>query len=338
MLLSTIMLEKKLLNYNKIEKLLHSICLSNKTIKKNLFFLEKILFDDKNLSDIKNIQHVFVCGLPRSGTTILTRFLYHTQNFGSLKYSDMPFVLSSNIWKKIFNPKAKKVFSKRLHGDGIENSLSSVESFDEVFWLTFKEDLDANEKYISHVKLVLKAERKIRYLCKNNNLDRIETICKIFPNSIILIPFRNPIQQSYSLLRQHENFIRLQEKDRFILNYMNWLGHFEFGKNYKIKFKPTLYDDPNTFNHWIEQWYMTYEKVKEKFLKLDNIKLVCYEQIDFNSNKFKNLLNILSLEHKGTDFNFLIKNREINKNHDVSLLNKCNNLYSILKNHKNCVI
>lgn len=332
------MLEKKFLNYNQIEKFLHFICLSNNTIKKNLFFLEKILFEDKNFLDIKNFKHIFVSGFPRSGTTILTRFLYQTNNFGSLKYSDMPFVLSSNLWKKIFKPHPNKILSKRFHGDGIENSLNSVESFDEVFWSTFEKDKNLIEKYIVHVQLILKSEGKNRYLCKNNNLDRINTICEIFPKSIILIPFRDPLQQSNSLLNQHKKFLKFQREDKFVLNYMNWLGHFEFGTNYKIKCEPILYHDPRTINHWIEQWFMTYEKVYKIYLKLNNVKIVCYEQLDFNANNFKYFLNDLSLENKINKFDFVIKNREIKENYDVALINKCNNLYSILKNHEKCVI
>ena len=33
----------------------------------------------------------------------------------------------------------------------------------------------------------------------------------ILPNSIFLIPYRDPVQQSLSLLKQHENFTKLQK-------------------------------------------------------------------------------------------------------------------------------
>ena len=75
--------------------------------------------------------------------------------------------------------------------------------------------------------------QKKRYLSKNNqNIRRVELISKIFPNSKILIPFRNPIQHAYSLLSQHKRFIEDSKKDKFVSHYMKWIGHTEFGPNY----------------------------------------------------------------------------------------------------------
>ena len=56
-------------NYNFIQKLLHDIVLSNKFINKSLFEIEKLIKLKKNNID-KN-SHIFITGLPRSGTTIL---------------------------------------------------------------------------------------------------------------------------------------------------------------------------------------------------------------------------------------------------------------------------
>ena len=44
---------------------------------------------------------------------------------------------------------------------------------------------------------------------------------------------REPISHSISLLNQHLNFLEIQKKDPFVLEYMNSLGHFEFGLNTK---------------------------------------------------------------------------------------------------------
>ena len=87
-------------NYNFIQKLLHDLVLSNKLVNKSLFELEKFLYLKNNNID-KN-SHVFITGLPRSGTTILLNFLFSSNEFASLKYSNMPFVLSPNF-SKIFN-------------------------------------------------------------------------------------------------------------------------------------------------------------------------------------------------------------------------------------------
>ena len=58
----------------------------------------------------------------------------------------------------------------------------------------------------NYIQLILNSENKIRYLSKNNlNYKRIDLINSILPNSIFLIPIREPLQHSYSLLNQHLN-------------------------------------------------------------------------------------------------------------------------------------
>ena len=121
-------------NYNFIQKLLHDLVLSNKLVNKSLFELEKFLYLKNNNID-KN-AHVFITSLPRSGTTILLNFLFSSNEFASLKYSNMPFLLSPSF-SKIFNKKniGRK---ERLHSDGIMYDLNSPEAFDEVFFLLMK--------------------------------------------------------------------------------------------------------------------------------------------------------------------------------------------------------
>ena len=66
----------------------------------------------------------------------------------------------------------------------------------------------------------------------NNNLLRLESIIKSFPNCLFLIPFRDPIQQANSLLLTHQNFSELHKKNNFIKKYMRYLVHYEFGANH----------------------------------------------------------------------------------------------------------
>lgn len=89
-------------NYSAIQKYLHSIVLNNKFINKSLFEIEKIIYLKE--SSILNQQHIFISSLPRSGTTSLLNFFYSTEEFGSLKYKYMPFILSPNLFK-IFHKK-----------------------------------------------------------------------------------------------------------------------------------------------------------------------------------------------------------------------------------------
>ena len=89
--------------------MLHKICLSSKLSKRTIFDLEKFFFYKENPS-IKNKQHLFITGLPRSGTTALLNYIYKTNSFASLTYSDMPFVLSPNLFSKFFGVTPKVFF------------------------------------------------------------------------------------------------------------------------------------------------------------------------------------------------------------------------------------
>ena len=128
--------------------------------------------------------------------------------------------------------------------------VDSPESFDEVFWRIFagqdylgahslkphSPDPEIGQKYIRYVNAILSASptRRERYLSKNNNnILRLDTISRAFPNALILIPFREPIQHAHSLLRQHRHFSAMQSNDAFGRSYMAWLGHHEFGLDHR---------------------------------------------------------------------------------------------------------
>ena len=133
-----------------------------------------------------------------------------------------------------------------MHSDGLFYDLSTPEAFDEVLFSSFNTNKEIQENLIDYISLVLLKYKKNKYLSKNNaNYKRISLIQNILPNSIFIIPFRNPLQQSFSLLNQHKNFINLQNKDKFILKYMNYLGHYEFGKNHKSWNQPKKFTNIN---------------------------------------------------------------------------------------------
>ena len=205
-------------NYTWLQQKLHRFALSSK-------FMREVIFDVESsavsINQTDN-NHVFVSGLARSGTTILLNALYKSDEFASLSYKDMPFVLAPNLWSKLSLNKKNIDMVERAHGDGIKVSTDSPEAFEEVFWMTFKEgDKDTKEKFKNYVQLINQKYNKKRYLSKNNqNIRRVELISQIFPHSKILIPFRNPIQHAFSLLSQHKRFIKNSKKDNFISNYM----------------------------------------------------------------------------------------------------------------------
>ena len=311
-------------NYNTLQKFLHDFVLSKKIINKSLYELEKIIYL-KN-KDIINQSHVFVTGLPRSGTTSLLNFLFSLDEYASLTYNNMPFILSPNF-SKLFHKKniTKK---ERLHGDGIDFDNNSPEALDEIFF-------DNNEEFINnelenYIQLILIYNKKSKYLSKNNlNYKRIDLIQSILPNSIFLIPIREPLHHANSLLNQHLNFSQLHKEDDFIRRYMNYLGHNEFGLNHKPWNNPIHFNDLNNINYWLEQWYLFYEFIYKKLQSYENCYFVIYEKLD-NSIYVEKILRKINLEkYKNIDLQFFRNSnkKELNIEYDKNIFEKSQLLY-----------
>ena len=316
-------------NYSGIQKFLHDFVLSKKFINKSLFELEKLFFYQK-IQNIENQKHVFISGLPRSGTTVILQFVYNSKEYASLTYSDMPFIMAPSLFSKFY--KRKSVPKKeRMHSDGLFYDLSTPEAFDEVFFSSFNTNKEIQENLIDYISLILIKYKKNKYLSKNNtNYKRISLIQNILPNSIFIIPFRNPLQHSFSLLNQHKNFINLQNKDKFILKYMNYLGHNEFGNNHQSWFKPIKYNNFDDINYWLEQWLLFYQNIINNFQSYKNCNLICYEKLCYNNDYFNKIKSILKL-NENLDFKFKNSLQNITLSVDNNLLLDCNKLYDTMK-------
>ena len=318
-------------NYSWLQQKLHQFSLSSKFMREVMFDVESSAISINKTDD----NHVFVSGLARSGTTVLLNSIYASNEFASLSYKDMPFVLAPNLWSKLSFNKKDIDLVERAHGDGIKVSTESPEAFEEVFWMTFDEsDKDTKEKFKNYVQLINHKYQKKRYLSKNNqNIRRLELISKIFPDSKILIPFRNPIQHAYSLLSQHKRFIEDANKDNFISNYMKWIGHTEFGLNYiPIHEKNLCFEDSLTINHWLEQWYLTYKHCFENLKNNENLYFICYEKLCHESEYWLDILKILNIKDK-YDYEFKESNKVISLEMDGGITHKSLSLYKELSQY-----
>ncbi len=276
-------------NYSKIQKFFHDFVLRTKFINKSLFEIEKIFFlKNKN---IEKEPHIFITSLPRSGTTSLLNFIYSSNNYASLIYKNMPFVLSPNISKYL---NKKDILKKeRLHADGIKFDNNSPEALDEIFFNNG--EIFIKKELINYIQLILHSENKTKYLSKNNlNYNRIDLINSILPNSFFLIPIREPLQHANSLLNQHLHFTKLQKKDDFVRRYMNYLSHHEFGINHKSWNTPINFNNFNDINYWIEQWQLFYEDIFNRYQSYDNCVFVIYEQLT-NPNYIQKILKRINL-------------------------------------------
>lgn len=317
-----------MINYNFFQKILHDLVFKLQIINTSLYELEKFFYLKKSVN-YKNNIHVFISGMPRSGTTSLLNFIYSSNIFGSLKYENMPFLLSPNLLK-IFNKNSFKKKSERLHSDGIYYDISSPESFDEVFFKNFNGKFDI--EFINYVNLILLSEKKSRYISKNNlSYKRIESISANLPNSIFLIPVRHPYQTANSLLNQHINFSRMQKKNDFILRYMNFLGHNEFGLNHKFWNKPKQFQDVNSVNYWVEQWFLFYKDIFKKFKFKKNCYFIIYENLE-KKEYIDRLCNILNITNNDETIFFKNNNKYINYAFDENISKLSLNLYEEFKN------
>jgi hypothetical protein len=230
-------------------------------------------------------RHVFIAGLARAGTTVLVRLLDEVGRFAAQSYRDMPFVLAPGLWRRISSRhRLQSVLAERAHADGVATSFDSVEAFEEVFWRTCAEDLYVRKAYLKahevghelaadlqdYVAAVIVADGRpgvARYLSKNNNnVLRLRGIAEAFPNAILVVPFRHPHQQAASLLRQHELFSETQRLDPFVRRYMGWLGHHEFGLDYRpFAFTedahPASAHAPHELDHWLASWSRVYKGI-----------------------------------------------------------------------------
>ena len=318
-------------NYSNIQKFLHDFVLGKKIINKSLFEIEKIIYLNNNYIKnkyIKNQSHVFITGLPRSGTTSLLNFLYLSDEYSSLTYRNMPFILSPNF-SKLFNRK-NTTKKERMHGDGIDFDINSPEAFDEIFFNN--DDEFVKNDLLNYLKLILISENKVKYLSKNNlNYKRINLINSILPNSIFLIPIREPLQHSNSLLNQHHNFSQLHKEDDFIKRYMNYLGHNEFGLIHKPWNIPINYQDRDNIDYWLEQWFLFYKDIYNMYQSYTNCYFVLYEELS-NVNYIKTLLNKINFnKFENIDLNYFKNSNKKKINIDFS-----NSVYEDAKKVYNC--
>ena len=322
-------------NYSALQRFLHRSVLSSQFMREIMFDVEQSIFlkKDDNFDD----DHVFVAGLARSGTTILLNAIYQSNQFASLTYDDMPFILAPNFWAKISARKSHGKLQERAHGDGIRISTNSPEAFEEVFWKTFADDLKIREEYfIKFISLILKKSNKTRYLSKNNqNIRRLVLISEIFPRSKILIPFRDPLQQAFSIYSQHMKFVKEQNEDAFVRDYMKWIGHCEFGLDYRMIHSSNLmYPIEKEFNHWLEQWYLTYKSVLELSAKHEEFYLIRYESLCDNPKVWVNVKNLLGINQE-IKFFFKETKKVIGQTFDNNLSDKCYRLYESLVSQAN---
>ena len=275
--------------YGRMERWLHWLALEPAVVRQLCFDMERqfalpphaVQRNGNGPAD----GAVYVCGLARSGTTMLLRILDEFEGFRSLNYRDMPFVLAPNLWAR-FSHYARKntVTVERAHGDGILVNVDSPEGLEAVFWRTFAKKISNPDcfgfdeptaevlaNFADYRALVANPRTKPvtgkwrRYLSKNNNnLLRLSSLCAD-PSATVLLVYRNPVATARSLHRQHQRFSASQAEDAFTRSYMGWLSHYEFGLDHlPFCFAVSGMDvslTPDKLDYWLDYWNAVYRHV-----------------------------------------------------------------------------
>ena len=302
------------------QRLLHRVALSSRIMRQTCFEIEKSSFLQESASPAGD--PVFVTGLARAGTTVLLEAIYSSNEFASMTYSDMPFVMAPNLWGKVkkgIDVSAPK--TERAHRDGIMINLDSPEAFEEVFWQSFSEQ-EGFHQFENYVRLVLYRYQKCRYLSKNNqNVHRISMLQELFPCAKVLIVFKDPVNHAMSLLNQHLQFSKIQGQDSFVKDYMDLIKHSEFGLSYTPIMSENLkYRDPSYIEHWLEQWYLLYDNLISLHGGSDNVVFVNGGLLH-GDNSWNKICSFLYISD--TSYNFVDMRRSINVSSNDAIRNNC---------------
>lgn len=190
---------------------------------------------------------VFICGLARSGTTLLLNLFSQLPRVATHRYSDFPFLFVPVAWNRIQGRMGKSSPPvERPHRDRIKITKDSPEAFEEPIWAYFfpaihdpqaLHRLTAADRqprfdtfFLEHLRKMLLLRGGTRYVSKGNyNVTRIEYLADLFPDARFVVPVRHPVTHVESLMRQHQLFTDYSARDGRVAEYLRAAGHFEFG-------------------------------------------------------------------------------------------------------------
>lgn len=200
----------------------------------------------QHLEDVRITAPIFICGLARSGSTLLHEVVASHPAVATHRIKDYPFVFMPYWWRRATARLRASVERERAHHDRVMITSESPDALEEMLWMAFFPDchnplvtnvLGAEDRYPEfesfyemHIRKLLLAEHMTRYAAKANyHVARLAYLVRLFPDARFLIPVRRPIDHIVSLMRQHEWFSQGHKKYPRALAFMQRSGHFEFG-------------------------------------------------------------------------------------------------------------
>jgi Sulfotransferase family len=192
---------------------------------------------------------VYICGLPRAGTTITLQMLSEHPDVVTHKYADFLMPYMPWVWNKVFPRIPVDAMRKpvpRIHRDRIEVTRDSAEMGEEILWEHFfpyihdetnYSVLDATTSnpaferfYREHLCKLALVRGRTRYVSKAIMcVVRMQYLSKLFPDARFLLYVRNPIDHVASLIKQDRIWAEIEQSDPRQIEIIELTGHHEFG-------------------------------------------------------------------------------------------------------------
>lgn len=192
---------------------------------------------------------LYICGLPRAGTTITLQMLSEHPDVVTHKYADFLMPYMPWVWNNVFPRIPVDAMRKpvpRIHRDRIEVTRDSAEMGEEILWEHFFPHIHDESKYSvldgstsnpaferfysEHLRKLAMVRGRNRYVSKAILcVLRMQYLRKIFPDARFLLYVRNPIDHVASLIKQDRIWAELERSDPRQIEIIELTGHHEFG-------------------------------------------------------------------------------------------------------------
>ncbi|HEY2474127.1 MAG TPA: sulfotransferase [Candidatus Cybelea sp.] len=192
---------------------------------------------------------VYICGLPRAGTTISLQMLSEHPDVVTHKYADFLMPYMPYVWNQVFPRIPVDAMRKpvpRIHRDRIQVTRDSAEMGEEILWEHFFPHihdetnysvLDATTAnpsferfYVDHLRKLALVRGRTRYVSKAIMcVVRMQYLRRLFPDARFLLYVRNPIDHIASMIKQDRIWAEIERDDPRQIEIIELTGHHEFG-------------------------------------------------------------------------------------------------------------
>ncbi len=200
----------------------------------------------QQLAAVPLSRPIYVCGLARSGSTLLHEMVCAHARVATHRIKDFPFISTPYWWRRSTRMARPSEARERPHRDRMMITSESPDAVEEMLWMAFfphchdpsrdnrlpasPRNTAFDDYYRNHIRKLLLVEQADRYAAKNNyHVARLEYLLALFPDAKFVLPVRSPAAHIASLVRQHAWFSAGHAQSPKALAFMQRSGHFEFG-------------------------------------------------------------------------------------------------------------